>query len=228
MSRYALFAVAVIGFFGGTATALAQPNAKPDLAELRDAIAAADKRGENVSTIREKFVAFEKALAKGFAAGTPGSPVPTQAELAELSDAVEMAAKKGENVGAIAKELGLIERAIVGREFERPKPPAPEPMRPLPVPPRRGGFVIGGNGPVIIGAGGGGFNATSVVISGGTFTIKARKGDVSFTVTGTADPSIAPLITIVDGDKKTETDDLKKVPEEHRGSVERLLKMVGR
>jgi hypothetical protein len=209
-------------------TVLAQPNKKVDIEDLRDAIAAADKRGENVSTIREKFTAFEKALAKGFTAGPPGAPAPTPAELAELRDAVEMAAKKGENVEPIAKELGAIERAIVGREFERPKPPVPEPMRPLPVPPRRGGFVIGGNGPVVIGSGAGGFNATSVVISGGTFTIKARKGDVSFTVTGTADPSIAPTITIVDGDKKTETDDLKKVPEEHRGSVERLLKMIGR
>ncbi len=188
--------------------------AKPDLGDLRDAIATANKRGENVRAISEAFAALEKALAKN--AAKPGEAPP---ELTALRTAVESAAKKGENVEAIAKELALVEKAITGREYERPKPP--EPPKPEPVPPFRrpgGGIVING----------GDFNGTSITISNGNFTIKARRGDVTYTVTGTADATVAPKIIIKDGDKTTETDDLKKVPDAHRPAVERLLKMVSR
>lgn len=144
--------------------------------------------------------------------------------------AVESALKKGENVEAIAKELALVEKALTGREYERPKPPEPK-VEPVPQFPRRGGFggggvVIGGGGRMVIG--GGGFNSTSVTISNGNFTVRAKLGDVTYTVTGTADATVAPKITIKDGEKTVETDDLKKVPEEYRPAVERLLKMVNR
>ncbi len=187
--------------------------ANPDLGELKYAVAAADKRGENVGAISEALAAFEKVLAKN--AAKPGEASP---ELTALREAVESAAKKGENVEAIAKELALIEKAITGREYERPKPP--EPPKPAPVPPfrRPGGIAING----------GGFNGTSITISNGNFVIKARQGDVTYTVTGTADATTAPKIIIKDGEKTIETDDLKKVPDAHRPAVERLLKVVNR
>ena len=51
---------------------------------------------------------------------------------------------------------------------------------------------------------------------------------VTFTVTGSIDGTEAPKIVVQDGDKKTETYDIKKVPEVHRPAVERLLGMVQR
>lgn len=198
---------------------------KPDLNELRYTVTAADKRGENVGAITDALTALEKALAKN--AAKPGEAPP---ELTALRVAVESALKKGENVEAIAKELALVEKALTGREYERPKPPEPK-VEPVPQFPRRGGFggggvVIGGGGRMVIG--GGGFNSTSVTISNGNFTVRAKLGDVTYTVTGTADATVAPKITIKDGEKTVETDDLKKVPEEYRPAVERLLKMVNR
>lgn len=219
----------MVGVFGAVllacAPAAAQPPA-PDLSDLRDAIAAADKKGENVGAIREAFVAFQKALATGF---KPGEAPP---ELTALRDAVETALKKGENVAAVGRELGKVERAVTGREYERPKPPDPpkEPEFQPPVrpglgrngfPPRRGGIVIGG-----IGAG---MSSTQITISGNSFTVKARLNDVAYEITGVTAGDDPPKIVIRDGDKKpVETDDVKKVPEEYRPTVEKLLGSIRR
>lgn len=193
--------------------------ASADLGDLRDAVAAAEKRGENVDGVRKALAALEKALAKG--AAKPGEAPP---ELTALRDAVEAAAKKGENVGAISKELGAVEKALTGREYQRPKleEPRAEPMRPEF--PRRGGF---GGGRVVVG-GADGFNATSVAISNGDFVIRARLNNVSYTLSGTLDVPDGAKITIKDGDKTVEVGTLKKVPEEYRPQVEKLLKMVSR
>jgi hypothetical protein len=192
-----------------------------DLSGLREAVATADKRGENVCAIREALTAFEKALAKGTLKA--GASVP---ELVALRAAVELTAKKGENVEAVSKELGLIEKALTGREYERPKPPEPkpEPVSPVrPFPPRPGGGAGIVIGPV------NGFNARSITISGGNYTIKARQGDVSYEITGQLGAAEDPKIVIRDGDKKAiEVEDLKKVPEDYRPAVERLLKSISR
>jgi hypothetical protein len=214
------------------------PGAKPTLTpvnldELKYAVKVADKRGDNVEPIREALAAFEKSLAKS--ATKPGETPP---ELTALREAVETAARKGENVAAISKELGAIEKALTGSAYVRPKPPEPQP-EPEPTFPRRGGFngrggvvVGGGNGRITINGGmnggNGALNTTLITISNNQFTIKARQGDVTFIVTGSINGTEAPKITIQDGDKKTETDDLKKVPEAHRPTVERLLGMVQR
>lgn len=199
--------------------------ATPDLADLRDALAAADKRGANVGPVRDALAAFEKAQAKG--AAKPGEAPP---ELTALRAAVEDALKKGENVSAVAAELARVEKAITGREYERPKPPEAK-LDAEPLPPRgfgRGGFGRGGFGGNRIIINGGGFDATSVTVVNDNFTIKARHNDVTYTITGTTDASVSPKIVIKDGDTTTETDDMKKVPDAHRPTVERLLKMVNR
>jgi hypothetical protein len=144
-----------------------------------------------------------------------------------------LTAKKGENVEAVGKELGRVEKALTGREYERPKVPEPqlEPVPPL-LRPGRGGFGgggggrFGGGGRVMGGGNADGFNATSITASSnGNYVINARKGDVSYTIAGQAN---GLKITIKDGDKATETDDPKKVPEEYRSAVETLLKMVNK
>jgi hypothetical protein len=205
----------------------------PDLTALRDAVAAADKRGENVGAIREALAAFEKAAAKG--AIKPGADA-ASAELAALREAVELAARKGEDVAAISKELGQVEKALTGREYERSKPPQPkaEPEPALPNPPPfrpRPGFGGPGGGfgrrPVGVEVNTAGFNSTSVTISNGDFTIKARQGEVTYEITGQMNGP-APKIVIRDGDKKIETDDLKKVPDDYRPAAEKLLKSLNR
>jgi hypothetical protein len=193
---------------------------KADLSDLKDAVRAADKRGANVEPIKGALAALEKALAKGAAETAPP-------ELAALRETVEAALKKGENVGGISDELGAVEKALTGKAFERPKG-AEQKLEPEPMFPNRGAFPGRRPGIVINGGviGGGNFNSTSVTISGAGFTIRAKRGDVLFVVSGTADGK--PKIEIADGDTKTETDDLTKVPDKHKAAVEQLLKMVGR
>jgi hypothetical protein len=235
--RFTLPAVFALGLIAGGARA-EEPKARPiNLEDLKHAVTVADKRGDNVGLIREALIAFEKALATS--AAKPGDAPP---ELAALREAVEATAKKGENVEAISKELGLIEKALTGRAYARPKPPEPKPEpEPTPeFPMRRGGgnwnggrgIGIGGGAWNGRGAGGGNngamFSATTITITNNAFTIRARQGDVTFIVSGSLDGNEAPKITIQDGDKKTETDDVKKVPDAHRPAVERLLKMVQR
>ncbi len=202
------------------------PKARVNLEELKYAVTMAEKRGENVGAVAEALATFEKALAKNAAKLGEAPP-----ELAALREAVEAAAKKGENVEVISKELGLIEKALTGREYERPKPP--EPKLELVPPLRRGGpgrVVIGGgmNGRVVIGGGGDGINFNSITISNGNFTIKARVNDVIYTLTGSIEGTEAPKIIIQAGEKKIEADDPKKVPEEYRATVEKLLGSISR
>jgi hypothetical protein len=197
---------------------------KADLSDLKDAVRAADKRGANVEPVKAALAALEKALAKGATETAPP-------ELAALRDTVEAAVKKGEKVDGISDELSAVEKALTGKAFERAKGPEqklePEPMFPnRPFPGRAGGIVINGGGRVVIGGGAGNFNSTAVTISGGTFTIRAKRGEVFFVVTGTPDGKTK--IEITDGDTKTDTDDVAKVPEKHKAAVEQLLKMVNR
>ncbi|MBA4065423.1 MAG: hypothetical protein C0501_17260 [Isosphaera sp.] len=122
-----LLAVAVA--LGAPAT-LRAADAPPDLADLRDAVRAAAKKGNNVGEIAKAVDALEKALAGGFVAPKPGTPIPP--ELTAVRDAVEAAARKGENVDGIRTELEAVEKAVTGRVLDRPKPPPPAdpPVRP--------------------------------------------------------------------------------------------------
>lgn len=216
----------VLGVLGAVLLASSARAAdKPDLAALRDAVALADKKGENVGAIREALTALEKAFTKG--ATKVGEAPP---ELIALRDAVEMASKKGENVELIAKELGKVEKALTGREYERPKPPEPKPEPvPEPVPPLRrpgfGGGRIGGR--MVIG--GPGVTTTAVTITNGRFAIKSKHNDVTYEIAGVVTGDEKPKIVVRDGEKKPiEADDVKDVPEEYRAMVEKLLASVRR
>ena len=102
-------------------------DAKPvDLAGLKEAVATASKRGENVDEIRTALAAFEKALPTAKAGAVPP-------ELQALRDAVDAAARKGENVEAITKELLAVEMAVAGKSLAKPKP-QPKPADPDPNP----------------------------------------------------------------------------------------------
>jgi hypothetical protein len=229
MLAYRLFVIVIAGAAFSTSAGRACAEEKvrtPDLSELKDAVARADKRGENVGVILEALAAFEKALGKS--AIKAGETPP---ELTALREAVESAMKKSENVEAISKELGVIEKTLTGREYERPKPQESKPEAMPSFPGRRGGPAFGGNGGMGFGRGGlgaGGFNTTSMTIVNGNFTIRARQGDVSYLITGSTTGAEATKYTIQDGEKKIETDDLKKVPDEYRPAVEQLLKVVAR
>ncbi|AWM40752.1 Serine protease Do-like HtrB [Gemmata obscuriglobus] len=125
--------VALVGtsVWAGLALTAQEPppaNAQPaDLTPLREAVAAAAKRGENVDEVRKALAALEKALP----GAKPGAAPP---ELQALRDAVEAAARKGENVEAVQKELAAVETAVTGRALA-PTKPVPPPARPnLPVP----------------------------------------------------------------------------------------------
>ncbi|MDY3553560.1 PDZ domain-containing protein [Gemmata sp. JC717] len=112
---------------GAALTAQERPpaNAQPaDLTALREAVAAAAKRGENVDEIRKALGALEKVLP----GAKPGAAPP---ELQALRDAVEAAARKGENVEAVQKELAAVETAVTGRALT-PTKPVPPPARPNP------------------------------------------------------------------------------------------------
>ncbi|MBA4191593.1 MAG: hypothetical protein C0467_26740 [Planctomycetaceae bacterium] len=145
-----LTAVAVLGFAAtfasvGISLSNAQDSKVPDLSDLRDAVKAANKRGENVSEIATALTALEKAVAKGWTFPEGGRTLPASPELVALRDAVEAAGKKGENVEAIVKELELVEKAMTGQVLTRPKPlpPVDPPIRPNPNPfvrPDFGGF----------------------------------------------------------------------------------------
>lgn len=219
------------------------------LEDLKYEILIAERRGQNVAAISDALDTFEKALAKNTKNATKVNGAPP--ELTALRDTVEAAAKKGENVEAISKELGIIEKALTGRAFERPKPVEPqvEPEPPPPpVPPLRMGRRPGGFGPNFGGGrrpgNPGGFNpggftpgganpgvpsihSTSVAVANGQFVIKSLQRDVTYTITGhTKENTTIKVVILVDEKKQVETDDLKKVPDEYRPTVEKLLKMV--
>jgi hypothetical protein len=130
VARFALVAL-LVGV--GVAPATAQKSKGPDLTELRSAVRAAEKRGDNVAEIAKALTALEQVLARGAVAAGPGRPAPP--ELVALREAVEAAGRKGENVETIRKELEAVEKAMTGQALVKPKPvPAPEPG-PAPVRP---------------------------------------------------------------------------------------------
>src|SRR4051812_23501503 len=151
---------AAVGFgltalFLGVPLVTAQDQKAPDLTDLRDAIKAASKRGDNVDEVARAVDALEKALAKGLTAQNGVAPP----ELAAVRNAVEAAARKGENVEQIRKELEAVEKAVTGRTFTRPKPPPPQPEpfnRPAPRPQPQPDFFLPEfpNFPLDLGAGG--------------------------------------------------------------------------
>lgn len=194
----------------------------PDLGDLRDAVTAAEKRGENVGAVRAALDALEKALAKG--AAKPGAAPP---ELTALREAVEAAAKKGEHVAPISKELGSIEKALTGREYERPKIEEPRPAPPFS--PRRGNFGAGGR----VGLGvklPEGFSRMSVRVVNDLFIATAQKGGCELVLSGTIGENGLELTraVITEGEKKVQVESLEKVPAEHKPAVEALLKLVNR
>lgn len=117
----AAFASAALFLGLGARLSTADEPKAPDLTDLRDAVKAASKRGDNVDEVAKALAALEAALAKG-AAG-PNRQAPP--ELVALRDAVEAAGRKGENVEAIRKELEAVEKAITGQVLSRPKPALP-------------------------------------------------------------------------------------------------------
>jgi hypothetical protein len=141
MNKRWFAALTIVGFAAGflavgVSLSRAQDAKAPDLSNLRDAVKAASKRGNNVDEIVKAIDALDKYLAKGFAAPKAGDSPAVPAELLELRQAVEMAGRKGEDVDAIRTELDAIEKAIVGKALTPPRPaPLPEPPAP-PAPPR--------------------------------------------------------------------------------------------
>ncbi len=131
-SRWSGVVLAVL--VSGTAIAVAQQRKSPDLADLRDAVRAAARRGANVGEISRALTAFEQSVRKGNIGGA-GRPVPP--ELLALREAVETASRNGESVEGILKELEAVEKAITGKALARPKPapPAENPARPNPLEP---------------------------------------------------------------------------------------------
>lgn len=115
------------------------------LSDLRDAVQMAERRGANVTEIREALDQLEKALQQGLKV-EPGQTDPPR-ELVALREAVEAAARKGENVDGIRKELEAVERKLIGRtlQMERPREQPVEPPRD-PNRPRRPPFLPPGDG----------------------------------------------------------------------------------
>ncbi|HEV3387335.1 MAG TPA: PDZ domain-containing protein [Gemmata sp.] len=137
-------ALAIIGsavlftFVGVTLSNADEPKA-PDLTELRNAVNAAAKRGENVDEIRKALDALQKSLASGFTAPSPGKTLEPSSELVALRETVEAAARKGENVEEIRKQLDVVEKALTGKVQVKPKPlpPVDPPNDPFNPPNRR-------------------------------------------------------------------------------------------
>jgi hypothetical protein len=237
VSRTALLSAALALLFA--APAAARDGKPADLSDLRDAVKAAAKKGNNVGEIAKAVDAVEQLLAKGWTVPKPGDAPP--AELTALRDAVEAAARKGENVDGIRAELDAVEKGLVGKALTAAKPevkPLGEPKTdPDPPPFRRGGFgrgviiqgggVIGGRR-VVIGGGDAGFK--SITIANDTFTIKASQGGIDYVISGRLadDDGDAIKVVITDGDKKVEAESLKKVPEQYREAVDKLLKSIRR
>jgi hypothetical protein len=107
-----------------------------DLADLRDAVKAANKRGDNVDEVEKALDALEKAMTKDFKVDAKNPP----SELTALRNAVEAAGRKGENVDDIRKQLDAVEMKLLGRVLVAPKPAAPllgDPPPARPNPPAR-------------------------------------------------------------------------------------------
>jgi hypothetical protein len=221
MLRFALPALAGFVLSAAAARADEPKPAAVDLADLKAALAAAQKRGDNVDAVAEALAALEKVLGKG---AKPGEAPP---ELTALREAVEAAARKGENVEAVAKELGRVEKALTGREYQRPAPPEPK-AEPEPVPqfrpPARGRPGFGNR--VVIVAGNGNFDRVAMTMTNGRFVIQARKGDLTYVISGQAGVADSLRISVRDGEKRFSAEEVKKLPAQYRPAVEELLKMV--
>lgn len=176
---------------------------------LRQAVADADRRGENVIEVRRALDAFEKALPSA----KPGV-VPT--ELQALRDAVDAADRKGERVAEVSKELKVVEFAIAGRTLSRPTP------KPKPAPGQPGGEPVTLTKP-------NGFDAYTGKVAGGKFTITATKDKIVFNLTGIVDRTRVPTLSraVVEPPGMMHTSDLVfKLPAEYQKDVETLLKSV--
>lgn len=136
LTAAALTGVAALSIGLGVALSAAQEAKAPDLSDLRDAVKAAGKRGDNVSEIAKALDALDQALAKNFTPPAAGKTSPAPQELAALRNAVEAAARKGENVEDIRKQLEVVEKAITGQVLARPKPLPPPNSDTLPLPNR--------------------------------------------------------------------------------------------
>ena len=134
-----VLAFAALGIGAGMRFSSADEPKAADLADLRDAVKAASKRGDNVDEIAKSLDALDKVLAKGWKP-EPGKTDPP-AELMALRNAVEGAARKGENVDDIRKQLDAVEMKLVGKVLIAPKPAPPPLGNPPPArpnfPPRR-------------------------------------------------------------------------------------------
>jgi hypothetical protein len=221
MLRSRLVAALVVLLSVATVTAADPQPAAVNLDDLKYAVEQAEKKGVNVGMITDALVALEKAMANPTFKAGQAPP-----ELTALRQAVEAAHKKGEDVEAISKELGRIEKALTGREFERPMQPE---KKFEPLPPFRGGrggarVVI--NGITIENAAG--VTTQSISIVNDNFTIRARRNNVSYTITGSLAGNDPPKIIIQDDKQKIETSDLKEVPDDYRATVESLLKSIKR
>jgi serine protease Do len=121
-----VLAFAALGIGAGVRLSTADEPKAAELADLRDAVTAASKRGDNVDDIAKSLDALDKFLAKGFKPEA-GKKTDPPAELMTLRSAVEAAARKGENVDDIRKQLEAVEMKLVGRVLVAPKP-APPPL----------------------------------------------------------------------------------------------------
>jgi serine protease Do len=136
-----LAAATVLAFaalFVGTGVRLSSADEpkSADLTELREALQAANKRGDNVDEVAKALAAFEKAMGSGFKVDSKNPP----AELTTLRNAVESAGRKGENVDDIRKQLDQVEMKLLGRVLVAPKPATPplgDPPPARPDPPQR-------------------------------------------------------------------------------------------
>lgn len=70
----------------------------------------------------------------------------------------------------------------------------------------------------------------SVSLSNDAFTIKATQAGVNYLITGKTGPdgAVAEKVSIKDGNEATESQEIGKVPEKYRPTVEKLLKLVGK
>lgn len=73
-------------------------------------------------------------------------------------------------------------------------------------------------------------NSARVSVSGDAFTIDATQDGVHYLITGKVASGgvTAEKVNVKAGDEAVEATDLAKVPEKYRGTVERLLKLVGK
>jgi serine protease Do len=135
----AIIGSAVLFTFIGVSLSNADESKTPDFSELRNAVNAAAKRGENVDEIRKALDTLQKSLASGFTAPAPGKTVEPSPELIALRETVEAAARKGENVEEIRKQLDNVEKALTGKVQVKPKPlpPVEPPNDPFNPPNRR-------------------------------------------------------------------------------------------